>query len=159
MSLYRAALPLLLLVLLPGTSASQAAASPEEEVRGVVRRLFDGMRSADSAMVRSTFAPGVRFASVNVRKSPAAVEYEQPDGWLAAIARSGKRWDERVYEVRVQMDDGMAQVWAPYAFYVDGKLRHCGVDAMELLRDAGGWKITQLSDTRRQEGCREVPSQ
>jgi hypothetical protein len=25
-----------------------------------------------------------------------------------------------------------------------------------VLRDATGWKITQLSDTQRREGCREV---
>ena len=49
----------------------------------------------------------------------------------------------------------MAQVWAPYTFYLDKKWRHCGVDAMELLKLNGAWKITQLSDTRRRENCRD----
>jgi protein TonB len=52
----------------------------------------------------------------------------------------------------------MAQVWAPYTFYLDAKVRHCGVDAMELMRDGSGWKVTHLSDTQRREGCRDVPA-
>jgi hypothetical protein len=60
--------------------------------------MFDGMRAADSAQVRSVMAPG-----------------------------------------------------APYTFYLEGKIRHCGVDAIELLLDASGWQITQLSDTQRRE--------
>ena len=129
----------------------------DAEVRAVTERLFEGMRTADSALVRSTFATGVRFASVDAGGTPSAIKYEKPDAWLAAIATSGKRWDERLHDVQVRVDGGMAQVWAPYVFYVDDKLRHCGVDAIELLRVAGDWKITQLSDTRRRDGCRELP--
>lgn len=146
-----------LLLLVPAATHAQAAPSGEQEVRDVVRRLFEGMRTADSAMVRSTMAPGARFAMVNARITPAAIAFESPDGWIAAIAGSSRRWDERVFDVQVRVDGNMAQVWAPYTFYLDGKVRHCGVDTMELLRDATGWRITQLSDTQRREGCREVP--
>ncbi|HET9010794.1 MAG TPA: hypothetical protein VFN38_03220, partial [Gemmatimonadaceae bacterium] len=151
----RPMLALLLLAGLPFRAMSQTAA--EAEVSAVVARLFGGMRTADSAVVRSTFAPGARFARVDSRQSPAVIAYDTPDGWLAGVANSAKRWDERVYDVQVKVDAEMAQVWAPYTFYLDGKVRHCGVDTMELLRDASGWKITHLSDTQRREGCREVP--
>jgi imidazolonepropionase-like amidohydrolase len=73
------------------------------------------------------------------------------------VGRSQRRWDERVYDVQVRVDDGMAAVWAPYTFYVDGALRHCGVDSIELLRVGAEWRITQLADTRRMQGCRDVP--
>ena len=126
-------------------------------MRAVVRRMFDGMRAADSALVRSVMAPGVRFASMDTRATPPGITYQPVDGWLSGVANSAKRWDERLFDVQVRVDGGIAQVWAPYTFYLDGKVRHCGVDAMELLRDATGWKITQLSDTQRREGCREVP--
>lgn len=163
MSIRRAAVSLVALLLLPGIAESQAQmqaqtqADAEHEVRAVIQRLFDGMRNADSAMVRSALASGARFASVDTRATPAAIKYEQPDGWVAAIANSGKRWDERLYDVQVRVTGHIAQAWTPYTFYVDGKIRHCGVDSMELLRDATGWKITQLSDTQVREGCREVP--
>ena len=142
----------------PQLAAAQNRPAPELDVLRTVARLFEGMRNADSAMVRSTFAPGARFARVDARQSPGTIAYDTPDGWLAGVANSAKRWDERVYDVQVKVDDEMAQVWAPYTFYLDGKIRHCGVDTMELLRDGSGWKITHLSDTQRREGCREVPA-
>jgi hypothetical protein len=157
MRLRHAVLPLSLL-LTAHLAAAQTAGTPEGEVAAVVGRMFQGMRTADSALVRSTFATGARFADIDARATPAAIKYDTPDGWLAAIAKSNKRWDERLYDVQWRVDGNIAQVWAPYTFYLDGKVRHCGVDAIELLRDATGWKITQLSDTQRREGCREAPA-
>jgi hypothetical protein len=165
MSIRRAVLSLMTVLLLPGYAEAQlrvhvespASDASEAEVRAVIDRLFEGMRTADSAMVRSALATGARFASVDGRATPAAIKYESPDGWIAAIASSGRRWDERVFETQIRVSRNIAQAWTPYSFYVDGKLRHCGVDAMELLRDASGWKITQLSDTQVRDGCREVP--
>jgi len=132
------------------------AQDAERDVLAVVNRMFEGMRTADSGMVRSTMAAGIRFVSVNARNQPAAIEFETVDGWLQGIAKSNRRWDEQIYDVQVRVDDNMAQVWAPYTFYLDRKLSHCGVDAVDLSKDASGWKITQLADTRRRENCRDV---
>ena len=165
MSIRRA---LLLLLILPLSAFAQSplrvhveprtVADPEGDVRAVIARLFDGMRNADSAMVRSTMAVGARFASVDARATTPTIKFESPDGWIAAIANSGRKWDERVFDVQIRVDRNIAQAWTPYSFYVEGKLRHCGVDSMELLRDAQGWKITQLSDTQVRDGCQDVPS-
>jgi uncharacterized protein DUF4440 len=141
-------------LLVPAIAQSQSDA--EKAVLATVHRLFEGMRTADSAMVRSTFAPGVRFASIDPKATPPVVKYDGVDSWLGGIATSARRWDEQVYDVQVRVDGDMAQVWAPYTFYLDKAVRHCGIDSMELLRDGAGWKITQLSDTRRREGCRDV---
>ncbi|HJQ19332.1 MAG TPA: hypothetical protein VJ867_03215 [Gemmatimonadaceae bacterium] len=140
------------LVPVPARAQSDTAA-----VLTTVRRLFAGMRASDSAMIRSTFAPIIRFAEVNRRATPARIESDSVGGWLAAVARSNHRWDERIHDVEVRLDADLAQVWAPYTFYLDGAISHCGVDALQLVQDADGWKITQLSDTRRRERCPDVP--
>ena len=118
-----------------------------------VQRMFEGMRTADSAMVRSVFAPGARFAMIDTRGTPAAIRFDTVGGWIAAIATSNRRWDEQIYDVQVRVDGNIAQVWAPYTFYLDKQLRHCGVNAIDLLRDGEGWKVTQLADTRRRDNC------
>jgi hypothetical protein len=141
-------------LLVPAIAQSQS--DDEKAVLATVNRVFEGMRSADSGMVRSTFAAGARFASVDSRATPAAITYDAIDGWLSGVATSAKRWDEQIYDVQVKVDGNMAQVWAPYTFYLDKAVRHCGINSLELLRDGAGWKITQLSDTRRREGCRDV---
>ena len=35
----------------------------------------------------------------------------------------------------------IATVWAPYDFWIDGKLSHCGIDAFDLIKTEDGWKI------------------
>lgn len=118
-----------------------------------VERMFEGMRTADSGMTRSAFAEGARFASVDNRATPPVVRFESIDGWIAAIAGSNKRWNEQIYDVEVKVDGHMAFAWAPYTFYLDGAVRHCGINAIDLLRDGTGWKVTQIADTRRRDNC------
>ncbi|MBI5914693.1 MAG: nuclear transport factor 2 family protein [Bacteroidetes bacterium] len=37
-------------------------------------------------------------------------------------------------------------------------MSHCGVDAFQLFKGENGWKITQISDTRRRENCQTEPA-
>ena len=149
-------LPFLLFV-----SASAVAAQSTEkdraEVLAVVTRMFDGMREADSTKVRSVFDPGARFSSARTREGKTTISYDAVDGWLAGIARSNRQWDERIFDTEIRVDGNIASVWTRYNFYLNGNLRHCGVDSMELLRTDAGWKVTQLADTQQREGCKPAP--
>ncbi|HYC52335.1 MAG TPA: nuclear transport factor 2 family protein [Gemmatimonadaceae bacterium] len=140
------------IMIVPAPAFGQQS-SDETAVIAAVQKMFDGMRSADSAAVRALFAPGARFAGVDDRATPPAIRFDSVDGWIAAIARSRGRWDEQIYDVQVRVDGHMAQVWAPYTFYLDSKISHCGINAIDLLRDSQGWKVTQVADTRRRENC------
>ncbi len=138
-------------MLLPHTVRSQ---TPDAAgALAAVNRMFEGMRTADSAMVRSVFSNGARFATVDPRTTPAVITYDTVGGWIAAIATSARRWDEQIYDVQVRVDGNIAQVWAPYTFYLDKQVRHCGINAIDLMRDGAGWKVTQIADTRRRENC------
>lgn len=150
----RCAVVALLLSLVPAALVSplQGQSSDERAVGQVLDRVFAGMAEADSAKVRSAFAGGARFAMLP-SQGGGPVRYQPVDGWLAAIAGSEGRWEERLYDVEIRVDDTMASAWTPYTFLLDGAVRHCGVNSIELLRTPDGWKITQLSDTRRTEGC------
>ena len=141
------------LALVLGASAVGAQGAHEQEVIAVVERMFQGMRSADSGTVRAVFAPGARFAGVNTRVDPPAVRYDAVDGWITAIAGSNGRWDEQIYDVVAKVDAGVAIVWAPYTFYLDRKISHCGVNVVDLLRVGAEWKIIQVYDSRRRDGC------
>lgn len=149
---------LLALVSLPSLpslpSAARGQGKDEQAVLAVVQRLFDGMRARDSAAVRSVFHPEARFASVVIRGDTTRVAIEGVDGFVAAVGRGGDPWDERLTSAEVRVDETIASVWAEYEFYAGDRFSHCGVDSIELLRTQAGWKITQLADTRRREGCR-----
>jgi hypothetical protein len=133
--------------------ATAASAQDAAAVLAVVDRIFEGMRTANPSMVREVFAADARFAVLDARSDPTRVTVQGVDGWIGSIGESDGLWDERVYDVEARVDGDMASVWAPYTFYLDGAVRHCGINSIELLRDAEGWKVTQLSDTRRTEDC------
>lgn len=129
--------------------------------RGAIQELFQGMRTGDSGAVRAVLAPNARFSVLAVESAggerganlmanaPVKIQTQAVDRWVEAIGRSDGRWDEQIYGMEVRVDDRMASAWVPYTFYLDGKVSHCGVNSIELLREQDGWKITQLSDTRR----------
>ena len=138
---------------LSAVTPDASAAQDETGALAAVEQVFEGMRRADPAMVRAVFAPDARFAMVDTRQSPPEVGVQSVQGWLDAIGGSDGSWDERIYDVRVLVDGDMASVWAPYTFYLDGAVSHCGINSIELLHDGRGWKVTQISDTRRSEDC------
>jgi len=53
----------------------------------------------------------------------------------------------------VRIDGNVAQVWAYYTFHRNTTFSHCGIDAFMLAKVGSTWKITQLADSRRTEGC------
>jgi hypothetical protein len=135
--------------------AQTASVPAETEVRAAVQRIFDGMKEADSAKVRSLFAEGARFASAGMADGAPVIRYQPVDGWIRAIGASGGTWEERLYDVEVRIDGNMAVVWAPYTFLRGGEISHCGINSIALLRSGERWLVTQLSDTRHQGSCRE----
>lgn len=152
--------PIAVAVLAAATLAAPARAQQgggdEGAVLAVVQRLFQGMRRADAALVRSTFVEGARLIGTADREGDPAVRFLPADSFAAAAGNATQEWDEQFWDPVVQIRDHLATVWGKYAFYLDGEFHHCGVDAFTLARTADGWKIVSIADTRQTEGC-ELP--
>jgi hypothetical protein len=132
------------------------AQTKEAEVRATVNRLFDGMRAGDSAMVRSAFLTGAFMGSLSKNpKDSLVIHHENSiDGFLKAVGTPhNEKWDERIYDVKISIDDPMAIVWAPYKFYRGETFSHCGVNVFTMVKTAVGWKIREITDTRRKQDC------
>lgn len=131
---------------------------PERTVVKVVERLFDAMRGSDSAKARSTFHPAAQLIGTYTRDGAPQVRINSIDAFIEALGTPHDQvWDERIWDVEVRMDGGLATVWTPYAFYLGDTFSHCGVDAFQLARGQDGWKIVSLADTRSHDGCWEPP--
>lgn len=140
------------------TSASQAQTTAngpaEAEVRRAVDQLFDGMRKNDSLMVKAVMAPKARLLTVADKDGQAVVQETPMSEFYKAVGTPrGVVLDERLLRYEVRIDGLLATAWTPYEFYVGDKYSHCGVDAFQLCRTAEGWKIIQITDTRRKDNC------
>lgn len=133
--------------------------SEREQVIAVIQKLFDGMRAADTAMVRSVFHPQAQLqsTSVNGQGRPQFTTTEI-NSFIAGIAsRKGTMLDERIHSYDVRIDQGLASAWTDYTFYVGSDFSHCGVNAFHLFKGEEGWKIVQITDTRRKAKCIQEP--
>lgn len=133
-----------------------AQGAAEDSARAVVVGLFDAMRTRDSAAVRAAFAPGARLQTALVRQDGTpALRDDSVDVFVRAVgAPSDVVWDEQIDAWQVRIDGPLAVVTADYTFFAGPRLSHCGIDAFQLFRGREGWKIFQLTDTRRRTGCR-----
>lgn len=146
-----------LLFVIPGLARAQT--DEEAAARAVVDRLFDAMRAGDSAAFRATLHPQARLVSATVSEGQPVLEIEESlEGFVTAVGTPHEEtWDERIWDVEVRVDGPLAVVWADYAFYIGDRLSHCGVDAFQLFKGSDGWRIFEIADTRRREGCEEAP--
>lgn len=150
---------LLALLALPAMPVAAQKAPEEDAILIVVKRLFDGMRAGDSAAVRSTFHPQVFLGSAATRQAGPTVEIDSLAVFLRAVGTPHDSvWDERTRNPVVHQDGTLAAVWVEYSFYVGARFNHCGVDAFQLAKLGGDWKIIALSDTRRRRPCPEQPN-
>ncbi len=128
----------------------------KEEVMKVINTMFDGMRKGDSAMVSSVFLKDVKMASIFTREGKPMMQEGSLDRFLKAVGTPHDQvWDERIWDPIIQVDGNMASVWVSYAFYLGENFSHCGVNAFQLFKGEKGWKIVNITDTRRKKGCVE----
>lgn len=132
-----------------------SAQSQETLIRASVDQLFDGMRSGDSSALRNVFQPQSILTSIAVNAKDSVVSHQgKTEEFIAAVGKPHpKKWDERIYDVKISVDGPMAIVWAPYKFYLGDTFSHCGVNVFTMIKTAQGWKISAITDTRRKADC------
>lgn len=138
------------LAAVPAVGAAQAPESPT----AVVEALFAAMKAGDADAMAALLHPEVRLVSTSVRDGAPTVQVVSAERWLQSVGSSTRELDERIYDVVAHEEAGLASVWMRYDLYVDGTHSHCGVDAIQLVRTADGWRIIEIADTRSTEGCR-----
>jgi hypothetical protein len=150
-----AAVGMLTAAVVPARLGAQASSADRAAILTVVEKVFDAMRTRDTALLSQAFDSTGRLVSVNTRTSPPTVGLVLPARFGASIAGApaGDVWNERIFDPDVRVDGDVAQVWAYYTFHRNKTFSHCGVDAFMLVRVGTTWKITQLADSRRTQGC------
>jgi hypothetical protein len=138
------------------TGATQAqseakALTAEDSVKATINRLFEGMKNADTVVLKSAFTadPILNTVATNKKKQVYVRSEKFADFVKITGQQKAGEADERIQFETIRIDGPLAMVWTPYEFYYKGKFRHCGVNSFQLVRLDDGWKIHFLIDTRR----------
>ena len=136
-------------------SSLRAQTTAIDSVKATVNLFFEGMKTGDTALIRSTLTEGVIFQTISRSKEGAlSVKTENVDDFIRFIAKEEKgNADERITFKSVEVDGSLASVWTPYNFYYKGQFSHCGANSFQLVKTNGIWKVQYLIDTRRRQGC------
>ena len=133
------------------TSAEEAA------VLHTIQRFFDAMADRDAEAALAVMIPEGRFFSLREENGETALRTFTAQEFAHGLETQEQELLERFWEPEVRIRGGIATVWTPYDFYLDGEFRHCGIDAFDLLNDGTGWKITGGVYTVEPSGCPESP--
>ena len=142
--LIRTSLATALLALTPVAATAQD--DPRAEAIAAVDAFFAALRSPDKSALGGVMLPDAMIY-IHDRTDPAKprVDAVKVADHLARWAGSPPDLDERMTYSTVLVDGDMAQVWGPYVFLVGGKVSHCGINSLSLVRTDAGWKVGNTS--------------
>jgi hypothetical protein len=138
-------------VLLAGLSSAATPARAQEsasDTAGVLeaaRAMLEGITTGDTELLRSVTAPDLRMEGTTTRGSlPPTAAGQTREEFLAVVARPDADLFERMWDPTVRIHGRVADVLAPYDFYQDGELSHCGVDLFQLVKTSDGWVVVSV---------------
>lgn len=138
-----------------GSTMSSTPDTTLSSIEKVINVFFQSMRDSDSASLRSILHSDLRLmTSFTDRSGNSRLHQDSVKPFIAAVGTAKEDvWDERISNLRIEIDGNLAQVWMDYSFYLNEEFSHCGVNAMQLFWNGEKWLIFQITDTRRSNGC------
>jgi hypothetical protein len=123
----------------------------KSEVQQTIQTFFEGFHAKDTLKIKSTCSEKLVLQSISESAKGNKFSTETPNEFYVAMTTipAEMQFEERILGYNIQIDGTMAHAWTPYEFYINGKLSHKGVNAFTLFKEAEGWKIVHLIDTRR----------
>src|SRR5262245_63375822 len=96
-------------------SVARAQDPERDAVLATVQKVFEAMRTRDTAIFSQVFDTSARLVGVRERGTP-AITLTTPTRFAASIAGApaGQVWNERIFDPEVRIGGSVAQVWAYY---------------------------------------------
>lgn len=127
-----------------------APLTPEERaVLQPIQNLFEGLAKPDPELIRGQLVPE---GSATLYRNGQFLQMSLSGlaDRLAKVISDPDKFEERIHDPLIRIDDNIAVVWAPYEALKNGKLDHCGTNLFSLIYRDGRWLIASVTDNSRQ---------
>lgn len=157
-------LPCLTLLSLLAAADANAEASEHTAVLDLMDRAFAAVASRDPDDMRAIqLAEGTSLSfrpHPNGQPGELELRISSNEALVASDVDDGQRFEERwTGEPSVRIRGPIATVWGEYEFRIDGAFSHCGIDAVDLVKVGGEWKIANWMWTVEREHCPTAPQE
>jgi hypothetical protein len=108
---------------------------------------ISGPADKDRTCMRALLIPEGRLmlASIGADGTP-NYRLETLDDWISRIkARGHIVWEEKQLNFRIDRYGAIAHLWGLYVLRSDGKAVARGINSIEAIKEAGGWRIAGIT--------------
>ena len=137
-------------------AAPKFATGEEEAVLKTVDTFLLALGNGDRELQKSVEYSDGSLAIVRSTKDAPGKVRRMPSSELQKPSPNHDPFIEMYWSPTVLARGPFAQVWAPYVLRDNGAVVHCGIDAFQLVKDAGAWKIHSSMSTMEPDACAEM---
>ena len=123
-----------------------ALPSEPEGIPAALDAAISGPADKDRACMKALLIPEARmmFVSLGADGAP-SYRLETLDDWIARIkARGHIMQEEKQLKFHIERYGNIAHLWSSYALYSDGKQVARGINSIQAIKEAGGWRVTGI---------------
>ncbi len=126
--------------------APDAACAPPAEPKRIpaaIDAAITGPADKDRACMKALFLPEARLivVSVGADGAPAYTILTLDDWIVRAKARGHAMLEEKQLKFHLQRYGNIVHLWSTYALHSDGKQVARGINSIQAIKEAGGWRV------------------
>jgi len=118
-----------------------------ERIPAALDAAITGPADRDRSCMKALLVPEARliFVSLGTDGAP-TYRIETVDSWTARIsARGHVVLAEKQPKFRIERFGNIAQLWCSYTVQSDGKEIARGINSIQAIKEAGGWRVTGIT--------------
>lgn len=126
--------------------AGCALPSGPEGIPAALDTAISGPADRDRACMKALLIPEARmmFLSTAADGAP-SYKLETVDDWIARVkARGHAILEEKQLRFRIERYGNIAHLWSSYRLQSDGKQVARGINSIQAIKEAGGWRVTGI---------------
>jgi len=126
--------------------ASCVLPSEPEGIPAALDAAITGPADKDRACMKALLIPEARlmFVSLGTDGAP-TYRIETLDDWIARVkARGHAMLEEKQLKFRIERYGNIAHLWSSYTLQSDGKQVARGINSIQAIKEAGGWRVTGI---------------
>jgi len=131
------------------TSLPDAGCDLPSEPEGIPAALdaaITGPADKDRACMKALLTPEARLMALSIAADGAqSYRIETLDDWIARVkARGHAMLEEKQLKFRIERYGNIAHLWSSYTLHSDGKQVARGINSIQAIKQAGGWRVTSI---------------
>ncbi|HEV7163803.1 MAG TPA: hypothetical protein VGO35_00240 [Gammaproteobacteria bacterium] len=126
--------------------AGCALPAEPEGIPAAVDAAISGSADKDRTCMKALFIPEARlmFVSLGADGTP-SYRLETVDDWIARVKAKGHAvLEEKQLKYHIERYGNIAHLWSSYALTSDGKPVARGINSIQAIKEAGGWRVTGI---------------